>query len=42
MVPMQRSGTGAEVAQTILFLASDKTAFVTGQSYAVDGGWTAV
>jgi NAD(P)-dependent dehydrogenase (short-subunit alcohol dehydrogenase family) len=42
MVPMQRSGTGAEVAQIILFLASDKAAFVTGQSYAVDGGWTAV
>jgi NAD(P)-dependent dehydrogenase (short-subunit alcohol dehydrogenase family) len=37
-VPIQRAGTADEVAQTILFLASEKASYVTGQSYAVDGG----
>jgi NAD(P)-dependent dehydrogenase (short-subunit alcohol dehydrogenase family) len=37
-IPLQRAGDPAEVAQTILFLASDKASYVTGQSYAVDGG----
>jgi NAD(P)-dependent dehydrogenase (short-subunit alcohol dehydrogenase family) len=37
-IPLQRAGSTAEVAQTILFLASDKASYVTGQSYAVDGG----
>ena len=37
-IPLQRAGDPTEVAQTILFLASDKASYVTGQSYAVDGG----
>ncbi len=37
-IPLQRIGTADEVAQTILFLASEKASYVTGQSYAVDGG----
>lgn len=37
-IPLQRAGSADEVAQTILFLASDKASYVTGQSYAVDGG----
>jgi NAD(P)-dependent dehydrogenase (short-subunit alcohol dehydrogenase family) len=36
--PLQRAGTPDEIAQTILFLASDKAAYLTGQSIAVDGG----
>jgi NAD(P)-dependent dehydrogenase (short-subunit alcohol dehydrogenase family) len=37
-VPAKRAGKPEEVAQTILFLASDKAPFITGQSVAVDGG----
>ncbi|MFG6488051.1 glucose 1-dehydrogenase [Roseateles sp. BYS78W] len=40
-VPAQRAGTVDEVAQTIVFLASDKAKYLTGQSIAVDGGFTA-
>jgi len=37
-VPMMRVGTPEEIAQTILFVASDKASFITGASLAVDGG----
>jgi NAD(P)-dependent dehydrogenase (short-subunit alcohol dehydrogenase family) len=37
-IPLQRAGSADEVAQTILFLASDKAPYITGQSFAVDGG----
>ena len=37
-VPVKRVGTPDEVAQTILFVASDKASFITGASIAVDGG----
>jgi NAD(P)-dependent dehydrogenase (short-subunit alcohol dehydrogenase family) len=37
-IPLKRAGTPAEVAQAILFLASDKASFVTGQSIGIDGG----
>lgn len=36
--PSQRVGSVDEIAQTIVFLASDKARFLTGQSVAVDGG----
>src|SRR6266850_3713640 len=41
-VPLHRLGTPEEIAQTIVFLASDKAAFITGASFAADGGKTAV
>jgi NAD(P)-dependent dehydrogenase (short-subunit alcohol dehydrogenase family) len=37
-VPMKRMGRPEEIAQPIVFLASDKAPFITGTSIAVDGG----
>lgn len=39
--PMKRVGTPDEVANVILFLASDKASYITGADIAIDGGWTA-
>ena len=36
--PMQRAGTPEEVAETVLFLCSDKASYVTGANLAVSGG----
>jgi NAD(P)-dependent dehydrogenase (short-subunit alcohol dehydrogenase family) len=40
-VPLKRLGTPEEIAQTIVFIASDKASFITGASFAADGGKTA-
>ena len=37
--PMGRLGTAAEIAELALYLASDASAFVTGQCHVIDGGW---
>lgn len=40
-IPLNRSATEKEVAQTIVFLCSEQASFITGQTIAVDGGFDA-
>jgi NAD(P)-dependent dehydrogenase (short-subunit alcohol dehydrogenase family) len=41
-VPLGRQGTGWETAYTALFLISNEAAYITGQTFIVDGGLTAL
>lgn len=41
MHPIGRLGQPSEVAELVVWLASDKASFVTGSYYAVDGGYLA-
>ncbi|WP_153102316.1 SDR family oxidoreductase [Paraburkholderia hayleyella] len=38
--PMGRIGTPDEIAALALYLASDESAFTTGQAHVIDGGWS--
>jgi 2-keto-3-deoxy-L-fuconate dehydrogenase len=38
--PMGRLGTPEEIAAMVCYLASDLSAFTTGQTFAIDGGWS--
>ena len=38
--PMGRLGRAEEIAALALYLASDESAYTTGQMHVIDGGWT--
>ncbi|WP_423800855.1 SDR family NAD(P)-dependent oxidoreductase [Neobacillus sp. SAB-20_R2A] len=41
VTPMKRLGKAEEMAKAVLFMASDDSSFMTGNSLTVDGGYTA-
>lgn len=41
MIPLGRFGTVGEIAGSIVFLASDRSKFMTGAELVADGGWIA-
>ena len=41
-IPLGRLGTADDIANAVLFLASDRANFITGQTISVDGGYTMV
>ena len=41
-VPLRRGGLPEDIAKTALFLASDASSYITGQTIVVDGGMTVV
>jgi NAD(P)-dependent dehydrogenase (short-subunit alcohol dehydrogenase family) len=40
-VPMRRLGSPDDIAEAVVWLCSDRSAFITGTTVAVDGGYTA-
>ena len=41
-VPMNRMGKPEEVASAIVFLSSEAASYITGSTFMIDGGWTAI
>lgn len=39
-IPLKRFGKPEDIANAVVFLASDKSSYITGQTIIVDGGWT--
>lgn len=39
-VPLKRSGSGQDIANTAMFLASEYASYITGVVLPVDGGWS--
>jgi len=40
--PIGRIGTGQDIANLVIFLASDKASFMTGEYVCIDGGYMAL
>jgi NAD(P)-dependent dehydrogenase (short-subunit alcohol dehydrogenase family) len=41
LLPMKRAGAPDDIGKALLFLLSDMSSYITGQTVFVDGGWTA-
>lgn len=41
-IPLGRIGKPEDIAHTALFLATDESSYITGQTIIVDGGWTII
>ncbi len=39
-IPLSRMGAPEDIANAVVFLASEKSAYITGQTIIIDGGWT--
>jgi len=37
--PMGRVASAVEIANLVVYLASDESSFTTGQTHIIDGGW---
>jgi NAD(P)-dependent dehydrogenase (short-subunit alcohol dehydrogenase family) len=40
MIPLQRTGLSQDIKGTVALLASDAGAWITGQEFRIDGGWS--
>jgi NAD(P)-dependent dehydrogenase (short-subunit alcohol dehydrogenase family) len=41
VIPLGRPGAPADIAGAVVLLASDASAYITGQTIVIDGGWMA-
>ena len=41
MIPLRQLASPQDVADAVVFMASDKAGMITGESLKIDGGWTA-
>jgi NAD(P)-dependent dehydrogenase (short-subunit alcohol dehydrogenase family) len=42
MIPSERMGEPRDLVGAALFLASQESSYITGQSIVIDGGYTAI
>jgi len=40
-IPVKKWANANEIAELIVYLVSDKSSYITGQNFYIDGGWTA-